>query len=143
MLVVELLLPVFVQVALTLALLVMTGRARVGALKRGEVRMSDISVGQSAWPPAIMQLSRSYENQFELPLLFYVAVIIAVTTRQADFVLVALAWLFVALRVAHAYIHTTSNDVPKRFNAFVAGMVVLAAMWCYLAWQLIVFGVRG
>ncbi|MFN3867477.1 MAG: MAPEG family protein [Hyphomicrobiaceae bacterium] len=135
MLIVELLLPVFVQVAMTLVLLTMTGRARVGAIKQGEVRMADVALGQSAWPPRVMQMSRAYQNQFELPLLFYVAVVIALITKQADIIVVVLAWVFVALRIVHAYIHVTSNHVPTRFNAFLAGMIVLSLMWIYLAIQ--------
>ena len=44
-------------------------------------------------------------------MLFYVLTILAIITRHADFVFVALAWLFVLARLVQAYVHTTSNHV--------------------------------
>jgi len=125
--------PVFAQVALTFGLLAWTGRSRVAAVMRGEVKVKDIALGQSAWPDRITQLSRSYQNQFELPLLFYVLAALLLVTRHVDTLLLVLAWAFVALRYAHAYIHTTSNTLRTRFNLFLAGFTVLAAMWIYFA----------
>jgi hypothetical protein len=54
-------------------------------------------------------------------------------TRTTDVVFVVLEWLFVLLRIGHAYVHTTSNYVPRRFMVFAAGMLVLLIMWVYLA----------
>jgi hypothetical protein len=42
--------PVFIQVALTFGLLYWLGPARVGAVKRGEVKVRDIALGQKVWP---------------------------------------------------------------------------------------------
>ena len=44
-----------------------------------------------------------------------------------------MAWLFVLARIAHAYVHTTSNHVPTRFNVFAVGMLVLLSMWIIFA----------
>ena len=44
---------------------------------------------------------------------------------------------FVALRLAHAFVHTTSNYVPTRFNIFAAGFMVLLAMWADFAYRVI------
>jgi hypothetical protein len=129
-----LLYPVFVQVALTFALLVWTGRARVGALTAGEVKVDDISVGQKAWPTRVMQISNAYQNQFELPMLFYVLVAFClIHPRLIDIVMVALAWAFVATRIVHAGIYTTHNAIRWRFNVFVLGFAILAAMWIVFA----------
>jgi hypothetical protein len=127
------LLPVFVQVALTLALLAWTASARTASLKRGEAKMRDTALGQANWPPRATQIANSYNSQFQLPLLFYVVVLWAWITRTTDVVFVVLEWLFVLLRIGHAYVHTTSNYVPRRFMVFAAGMLVLLIMWVYLA----------
>lgn len=131
------LLPVFVQVALTFGLLFWMASARTSSVKRGEIKVRDIALGQSAWPAKPTQISNCYDSQFQLPLLFYVVVILAWITRTADFVFVVLAWLFVLLRLFHAYIHTTSNHVPTRFRVFAAGMFVLLLMWVYLAFKIL------
>ena len=135
-----LLLPMFLQVALTMGLLFWLGPARVGALRRGEVKLEDIALGQNAWPERITQIANAHNNQYQLPVLFYAAVLLALVTRKVDFVLIACAWIFVASRFAHAYVYVTSNDVPARFRAFVVGAFALVVIWCWLAARLLLQG---
>ena len=125
--------PLFVQVALTFGLLFWMAATRTRSVARGETKIRDIALGQTAWPEKPMQISNSYDSQFALPLLFYVLVILAWITRHADVIFVVMAWLFVLSRLVHAYIHTTSNHVPTRFRAFAAGVFVLLAMWIIFA----------
>lgn len=127
------LLPLFVMVALTFALLFWMGLSRVGALKAGQVKMGDVALGQTNWPPRVQQISNCYANQFQLPVLFYVLTVLSMFTRQADYLFLILAWLFVLSRFGHAYVHCTSNYVRYRFNAFLVGAVILLAMWVIFA----------
>jgi len=127
------LLPVFVQVALTFALLFWMAYTRRSSLSRGEIKVRDIALGQSAWPAKATQASNCFDNQFQIPLLFFVLVILAWITKQADLIFVLMAWIFVISRLAHAYIHTTSNHVPTRFNLFALGVAVLLIMWIIFA----------
>ena len=132
------LLPVFVQVALTLGLLLWMAWARTSSVSRGETKMRDIALGQSAWPAKPTQISNCYDSQFQIPLLFYVLVVLAWITKQADLLFVVMAWIFVLSRLAHAYIHTTSNHVPTRFRAFAFGMLVLLLMWIIFAVRILI-----
>jgi hypothetical protein len=125
--------PLFVQVALTFALLVWMGAARIAAVRHGETRVRDIALGQSNWPPRIQQISNCYHNQLQLPMLFYVLVVLAYILHKADYLFIIMAWVFVALRIVHAAIHTTSNHVGHRFQAFAAGAVILLLMWVVFA----------
>ena len=127
------LLPAFVQVALTFGLLFWMASARRAALTSGQLKVRDIALGQTTWPNRPQQISNSYDSQFQVPLLFYILVILAWITRHADLLFVVMAWIFVLLRIAHAYIHTTSNHVPTRFRVFAAGVFVLLAMWVIFA----------
>lgn len=127
------LLPVFVQVVLTLVLLAVMARARTDSIKSGKTKMRDIALGQPNWPDRATQFANSYNSQFQLPVLFYVVVLWAWVTRTTDTIFVVLEWLFVLLRIGHAYVHTTSNYVPRRFMVFASGLVVLLIMWIYLA----------
>src|SRR5580698_7650987 len=92
------LLPLFVMVTLTFVLLVMTGRARVGAIRGGEAKVKDIVLGQPNWPAPVIQVANSYNSQFQLPVLFYVLVILAAMLHKADLLFVTLSWIFVATR---------------------------------------------
>jgi hypothetical protein len=131
------LLPVFVQVLLTLVLIGWMARLRTGSITRGETKVRDIALGQSNWPDRATQLSNSFKSQFELPVLFYVVVLWAWITKTSDVVFVVLEWLFVLLRLGHAYVHTTSNYVPTRFKVFAAGLLVLVIMWIYFALKIL------
>jgi hypothetical protein len=121
--------PMFVLVITTFVLLFWSGRVRVQAVRRGEVHPRDIALGEPNWGKHETQIANAYHNQLELPFLFYILTILAMATRHADLAFVLLAWVFVALRLIHIYIHVTSNHVWQRFAVFTAGFVVLAIMW--------------
>jgi hypothetical protein len=123
------LLPLFVLVVLTFVLAFWTAHLRVGAIRRGEVHLRDIALRQPNWGARETQIANAFHNQLELPLLFYVLTVLAWITRQADLLFVVLAWVFVVLRLLHAFIHVTSNNVGRRFAAFAASVIVLAIMW--------------
>ena len=128
-----LLYPVFAQVALTYLMLFWMGRVRVGALQGGALKVKDIALGQDAWPPRVLQVSNSFHNQLELPILFYAVCGLALVTQQLSWPLIMLAWTFVALRLGHVLVHTTSNNVQRRFMVFILGALVLLAMWIVFA----------
>jgi hypothetical protein len=130
--------PVFVQVLLTFVLLVLMGRARFAAARGGEVKLRDIALGERAWPPRVMQLSNTFHNQFETPVLFYALVALAMITRQADLLFVVMAWLWVAARIGHAWVYATTNHVLTRFRVFMAGTTVLMLMWAIFAVRILV-----
>ncbi len=131
------LLPVFVQIALTFALLFWMGKERQGAIARGEVWIENIALGQSAWPERATQIARAFHNQLEMPVLFYALVALAMVTQKTDLLFVLMAWAFVLARLAHAYIHVTSNHVILRFKAYGAGLFVLMGMWAIFAVRII------
>lgn len=127
------LLPVFVLVALTFALLLWMATARARALTGKETRLKDIALGQPNWPEHATQIGNCFSNQFELPVLFYILIAVALPLRHADLVIVLLSWVFVVTRFAHAGIFVTSNNVQQRSLVWFAGVLVLLAMWLYFA----------
>ncbi len=131
------LLPVFVLVGLAFALLLGMASARTRAVTGGEVSIKDIALGQPNWPARVTQIGNCFSNQFELPLLFYVLIALALPLRHADLVIVLLSWVFVVTRFAHAGIFVTSNNVRQRGLAWFAGVLVLLAMWIYFALKIL------
>ena len=131
------LLPVFIQIGLTFALLFGMAVTRGRALKSGETKMKDIALRESNWPERATQLGNCFANQFELPVLFYVLIAIALPLRRADLFIVLMSWVFVVMRFAHAGVFVSSNDVRPRLLAWFAGVLVLAAMWLYFALKLL------
>ncbi|MCA6123654.1 MAPEG family protein [Bradyrhizobium sp. WSM 1704] len=131
------LLPVFIQIGLTFALLFGMAATRTRALTSGETKMRDIALRQPNWPVQATQFGNCFANQFEIPVLFYILIAIALPLRHADLVIVLLSWVFVITRFAHAGIFVTSNDVRPRSLAWFAGAVVVLVMWLYFALRIL------
>lgn len=121
--------PLFVQVALTFALLFWTGVRRVDEVVAGTVHPRDVALRQPNWPKDLLQVSNAYQNQLELPILFYLVVILSLFTARTTISLLVLSWAFVATRLVHALIHVTTNNMKRRFFVFLAGSLVLLSMW--------------
>ena len=131
------LLPVFVLVGLTFALLLWMAGARRQALVGGQTKIRDIALRQPNWPERATQIGNCFSNQFEMPLLFYVLIALALPLRHADLVIVLLSWVFVVTRFVHAGIFVSSNDLGQRSMAWFAGVLVLFAMWLYFALKIL------
>lgn len=126
--------PVFALAAWTFCVLLLIAYRRLQADFNGTVSPREYALGESARVTAPVSLpNRNYMNLLELPLLFYVAVLLAHVTATATPLLINLAWAYVAMRVVHSLIHLTYNDVLHRFLAFATSNVMLVVMWTQLA----------
>jgi hypothetical protein len=131
------LLPVFVLVGLTFVLLIWMAGARRNALVGGQTKIKDIVLGQQNWPIRATQVGNCFRNQFELPVLFYILIALALPLRHADNVIVLLSWVFVVTRLVHAGVFVTSNNLNRRSLAWFAGVLVLFIMWIYFALKIL------
>ena len=132
------LLPVFVLVGLTFALLLWMASARAGRRwSAGRPRSRTSRWGSRTGRPRATQIGNCFSNQFELPLLFYVLIALALPLRHADLFIVLMSWVFVVTRFVHAGIFVTSNDLGQRSMAWFAGVLVLFAMWIYFALKIL------
>jgi hypothetical protein len=131
------LLPVFVLIGLAFALLLGMAAARTRSLRSGETRFENIALREPNWPLRTTQIGNCFSNQFEVPVLFYVLIALALPLRHADLVIVVLSWVFVITRFVHAGIFVTSNNVPQRGLVWFAGVLVLLAMWIYFALRIL------
>ncbi|MGE3149381.1 MAG: MAPEG family protein [Pseudorhodoplanes sp.] len=132
------LLPLFVQVALTFIVLFTLAGRRFGAVRRGELR-GPVALREPNWPDRVRQAEYNYQNQFELPVLFYVLTIAVIITKKADLLFVAMAWVFVLLRALHAGVHLTTNTLAVRGPTFIVAALVLFAMWVIFFIRLMLF----
>ncbi len=128
------LLPAFAMAALTALVWLRMYNTRIGEMKRERIHPQAVAL--SSQMAALVKDTRAadnFRNLFELPVLFYLALVIAYLTAQVSAVTLALAWAFVALRYAHSYIHCTYNKVMHRFQVYLLGGLVLWALWAVLA----------
>ena len=122
------LLPVFVEVALIFILLAVMAKLRQDAFADG-LRPQEVQLSADAFPPRARQAANSYGNQFEIPVLFFFAVIFGWVLHQTGWLFVLLEWAFVAFRLAHAAVHLTANRLPVRGLLFIASAGATALMW--------------
>jgi len=125
------------QALLAMGILVWMGMERVPRVMRGEIAVADIAVDRTAYPLRARLLSNNFDNQFQLPVLFYVACLLSLIVGGTGWAEVLLAALFVVLRYGHAAIHVTSNNVLHRFGVYFAGLVVLALLWLWLVLRIL------
>ena len=124
-------------VALTFVVAVLMYRRRVSVMKRERIHPQSVALSaQIAQKLTDTRASDNYRNLFELPVLFYFGIALAVAANVRDPWVLGLAWAFLALRVAHSAIQCGYNKVMHRFQVFIAGVMVLALMWIRLAWYL-------
>jgi hypothetical protein len=103
---------------------------RVSEMRRK--RVPPQAVALSAQMAAVAEDTRAsdnFRNLFEIPVLFYALVAMALAVRHTPDWLVQGAWGFVALRYLHSFIQCTYNRVFHRLPAFIAGFVLLLALW--------------
>ena len=112
MTVTDFLLPVFVQVFLTFALLLRTAMGRIASFRSGEVKPQDIALGEPGWPKKITQYGNAFKNQLELPVLFYVLIAFILTTRVGDALLLDDTDLDLAMREADVAIRMHPPKQP-------------------------------
>ncbi|MBL8591265.1 MAG: MAPEG family protein [Devosia sp.] len=119
---------ILAQGALALGLLWYLGTIRIPMVLKGEVRIDDIALERTGWPKREWQAANAVDNQFQLPVLFYVGAGLALYFGPTIFEVV-LAWLFVLSRYVHAIVHITDNHVIRRFTAYLVGLTVLCVFW--------------
>lgn len=73
--------------------------------------------------------AQNLTNLFEMPVLYFALVPLLIMTASASGAQVALAWAFVALRLAHTVIHIGPNTIKTRARLYIASSAMLFAMW--------------
>jgi len=130
-----LLIPLLALVFLTFLVWVFMYVTRLAEIKRKAIDPQSLDTrvhGQALLTDSPAQAD-NLKNLFELPVLFYVAVLLALVLMIQDQLLVQLAWSYVALRYVHSLVHCTYNRVMHRFIAYAASCLVLMFMWARLA----------
>ncbi len=126
--------PVLALVGLTFVVWCRLYWARLGEMHRRRIAPQSLaSAREAASRLEDTRASDNFRNLFELPILFYLALVLSALFGLATPAVMGLAWAFVTLRVLHSAIHCTYNRVAHRFAAYLAGAMVLWLLWANLA----------
>ncbi|WP_421420585.1 MAPEG family protein (plasmid) [Pseudoalteromonas lipolytica] len=120
----------FTQVLLTFIIMFIMGKRRFRAAKQKTIEMKDFLTMELEKAGSDVRVAdRNFINQFEMPVLFFIACLTALQLNAVGYMFVALAWVYVLLRVVHSYIHLTSNTLKVRYYSFVISSLVMLSMW--------------
>jgi hypothetical protein len=123
----QIVLAMLAQMGLAFLIVLLLGPARIIAIRRKQVKRSED--GKPIFPKWATQVSDCFINQFQVPTLFYVACLLTLWLHAETERTVWLAWIFFALRLAHAAVFMTVNIIFVRFSLFLASTVVAISMW--------------
>jgi hypothetical protein len=131
-----LLIPLLAQVALTFIVMLVMYLRRIAEMKTKRVHPQRTKTRSSV--QGVLTDSESaadnLSNLFESPVLFYTAILVTLMLMVQDPVVVTLAWIYVASRYIHSFIHITYNRVMHRFSVFIFSSFTLLAIWVRLGW---------
>jgi hypothetical protein len=135
-----LLLPLLIQVALTFLVLLRMYQTRIGEMKNKRIDPQTMATRAAGRKVLINSAASAdnFANQFEMPVLFYTGILLALILMWQDPVIVACAWMFVILRALHSVVHTTYNRVMHRFYLYILSCMALLGMWARLGWYIII-----
>jgi hypothetical protein len=124
--------PLVAQTVLVFILYGLLSLRRATAMKAGTARLGQFRENRDE-PAESLVVRNSIANQFELPVLFYAVSILLFMTQADNLPAVILAWIFVALRYGHAYVHVTSNNLRYRSPLFALSFLALVGLWVWFA----------
>jgi len=111
---------------------------RIAQMKREGIHPQAVATSaQAATKLTDSRAADNFRNLFELPVLFYLALVVAAQAQLSTTAVLVLAWLFVALRVVHSWIQCTYNKVMHRFYVYVTGGMVMWTLWGVLGYGLL------
>lgn len=130
-------LPVVIQISLVFSLYIYLAITKSRAIKAGLVDEQRRALHDDAWPDSVLKVNNCIRNQFEVPVIFYILVMLLWLTQSINIVMHSLAWIFIGSRIFHAIIHVGSNYVPMRRRVFMFGCLILIIMTLYLAYSIL------
>ncbi len=125
--------PMFAMVMLTLCVAFFLLFLRIDAARSGKVDPRTFKLNQSKdIPDRLLQTANNFSNLFEIPVFFYLACLLCIVWQYQNLFMLGLAWLFVASRIVHTWIHINRNKLIPRLFAFSTSVVCVLLMWIML-----------
>jgi hypothetical protein len=125
--------PLFGMFLLSAVVLMTMFKARVRAVKSGQIKVGYFKTYESAHlPEDVIKTARHFSNLFETPVLFYLICVLGMILNIDNQWFLTLAWAYVVARAVHAYVHIGRNKVQIRMSVYTVGWVIMIAMWAIL-----------
>jgi hypothetical protein len=133
----SLLFPMLAHIGWVFVLYAWLTLARQRAVKAGEVKYGDFARHDE--PHHVARIAYNLSSQFELPIIFYAAVVLLIATNNVTTIDIIAAWVVVAGRVIHTLVQCLTDNVPLRGQVFLinfAGVAVLVGHLALIAFRM-------
>ena len=129
--------PFISMILLTLFLYVQNYLVNRKAIKNGIVKFSYLKDYKSDVPSYITISRQTLKNQFELPIFFYLLILMALIFDKVDLVDLIFSWIFVISRYIHCYIRLGYHNIIHRAYIFEIGMLTLVIWWILFLYNIL------
>ena len=121
--------PMFAMVVLTFLVALFMFYVRVSEIKNGRVKFSYFRTYVGDAPDLIIKTSRHFSNLFELPVIYYATVLLAIHMDLSSTAIYLFAWLFVVTRCLHTFFLFFVGNIYPRLLSYVTGWFAVCGLW--------------
>ncbi len=112
-------------------------KTRVRALKKKDISAGYLKAYEGEVPQRLIIVKNHYENQFQVPVIFFITIIGAIALQTLDLTTVILGYAFVLSRFAHTFFHLGSNKLQSRALSYTIGLLIIFVMWILIIAKLL------
>ncbi|MES2320379.1 MAG: MAPEG family protein [Pseudomonadota bacterium] len=123
--------PVVALVAWSMVMWVWMYATRIPAILSSKMKLdSSLPSGEqmSRLPPRVRWKADNYNHLMEQPTIFYALALSLALIGEGNGTNLALAWAYVAIRIAHSLVQTLVNKIEVRFGIYVLSNIPLFAL---------------
>lgn len=125
--------PVVILLAWTMVMWAWMYATRIPAMRQAKIDVANLKGGtgkdlDAVLPQLVQWKAHNYNHLLDEPTIFYAVCIVLAIIGHGDGMNVAVAWLYVALRIAHSLVQATVNRVAIRFLLFASSSLCLMVL---------------
>lgn len=125
--------PVVIMLAWTMVMWLWMYTTRIPAMQRAKIDVANLKGGtgkdlDAILPPEVQWKAHNYNHLLAEPTIFYAVSIVLAIIGHGEGMNLAVAWLYVGLRVAHSLVQATVNRVAVRFFLFALSSLCLIVL---------------
>ncbi len=125
--------PVVILLAWTMVIWLWMYVTRIPAMQQAKIDVANLKGGtgkdlDAILPASVQWKAHNYNHLLDEPMIFYAVCIVLAVIGHGEGMNVMVAWLYVALRIAHSLVQVTVNRVAIRFLLFASSSLCLMVL---------------
>ena len=125
--------PVVILLAWTMVMWAWMYVTRIPAMRQAKIDVANLkgATGKdldAVLPQPVQWKAHNYNHLLDEPTIFYAVCIVLAIIGHGEGINVAVAWLYVGLRIVHSLVQATVNRVAVRFLLFAASSLCLMVL---------------